>query len=40
VCDEDTKDFLDLRGVVGASIIEQRVAIVLCVGAKMVGIFL
>lgn len=38
--DEDAEDFLDFGGRVGARIVEERVAVVLGVGAEVVGVFL
>lgn len=37
---KDAENFLDLWGCMGTCVVEESVAIVLGVGAKMVGVFL
>lgn len=38
--DEDAKDVLEFWRAVGASVVEERIAVIVCGGAEMVGVFL
>ena len=37
---EDAQYFLDLDGIVGAGVVEEGIAVVFCVVAEVVGVFL